>query len=434
MNDESSPSDGVFSVRSRRASRQAIGFLMQQGIENRSCLSLAAGFVDESSLPLAECLEAATSVLSNTSRGRGALQYGTTQGDEGFRNSLLAHLARLEGRTVEQLGIGADRLVVTTGSQQLLALVADALFDPGDICLVAMPTYFVFLGVLDGVGARTIGVEADENGMRMDALAATLADLEQRGELDRVKLIYLVTDFENPSGACLADDRRSEVLRLAQQYSRRNPIYILEDAAYRELRYDGPSIPSIWSRPGGDERVILAMTFSKSFSPGVRTGFGVLPRPLMTPVCNLKGNLDFGSSQWNQALLTHVLKSGAYVAHLEQVKASYRTKRDALLRAADEFLADIPGVSWLRPEGGLYVWLSLPEHIETGFASPLFHTATRQHGVMYVPGELCYPTVNGQSRAHQMRLSFGVLPPDNLREGIRRLSGAIRDVLKSAEA
>jgi 2-aminoadipate transaminase len=152
----------------------------------------------------------------------------------------------------------------------------------------------------------------------------------------------------------------------------------------------------------------------------------------MTPVCNLKGNLDFGSSQWNQALLTHVLKSGAYVAHLEQVKASYRTKRDALLRAADEFLADIPGVSWLRPEGGLYVWLSLPEHIETGFASPLFHTATRQHGVMYVPGELCYPTVNGRSRAHQMRLSFGVLPPEDLREGIRRLSGAIRDVLKSA--
>jgi 2-aminoadipate transaminase len=434
MNDESSPSDGVFSVRSRRASRQAIGFLMQQGIENRSCLSLAAGFVDESSLPLAECLEAATAVLSNTSRGRGALQYGTTQGDEGFRNGLLAHLARLEGRTVEQLGIRADRLVVTTGSQQLLALVADALFDPGDICLVAMPTYFVFLGVLDGVGARTIGVEADENGMRMDALAATLTDLEQRGELDRVKLIYLVTDFENPSGVCLADDRRSDVLRLAQQYSRQNPIYILEDAAYRELRYDGQPISSIWSRPGGDERVILAMTFSKSFSPGVRTGFGVLPRPLMTPVCNLKGNLDFGSSQWNQSLLTHVLLSGAYMTHLEQVKSSYRTKRDALLRAADEFLSDIPGVTWLRPEGRLYVWLSLPEHIETGFASPLFQIATRQHGVMYVPGELCFPSGQEHTHAHQMRLSFGVLPPHDLREGIRRLSGAIRDVLKSAEA
>ncbi len=417
------------SQRSHRAKDQAISFLMQQAVENRGVISLAAGLVDEASLPVAECRTALSGLFQDEARARQALQYGTTAGADVLREQLRLHLARLEHCSPDELKIDANQLVLTTGSQQLLALVADALFDPGDICLVAAPTYFVFLGVLNGVGARTIPIETDEHGINTQALDAELARLEAAGELPRVKLIYVVSYYENPSGVSLSTERRREVVEIARKWSHDHQLFVLDDAAYRELRYDGEERPSVWSFDEARDTVVLAQTFSKSFSPGVRVGMGVLPKSLVGPVCDLKGNDDFGSANLNQHLLATVLASGRYESHVSEVRAAYRLKRDAMLDALEREFATVPGVSWLRPEGGLYVWLSLPEQIETGFSSNLFHLAAKRHRVMYVPGELCYPPGSAAVRKNQMRLSFGVQDAPGIREGIRRLAAAVWQLL-----
>jgi 2-aminoadipate transaminase len=418
-----------FSQRRQQAAEQSIAYLMQQGIENRDVISLAAGFVDETTLPVSLVREAIAEILTDDAAGHRVLQYGTTAGFSPLRDSLLEHLARLEKCSTSDLNLTADEVVVTSGSQQLLQHLSDVLFDPGDICLVAAPTYFVFLGTLNGVGARTIAVDTDQHGMRMDALEAELARLEQCGELHRVKMIYLVSSFENPSGMTLADDRRQQVVDIARRWSKEHRILILEDAAYRELRYEGEDGPSIWSYDDSRQSVILAQTFSKSFSPGIRVAYGVLPRDLVRPVHDVKGNFDFGSSNLNQRIVAHALQSGRYQQHVAGLQSSYRVKRDAMLAAADEFFSDLPGVSWLRPQGGLYVWMTLPDEIETGFESPLFQRSSKSEGVMYVPGEISYPSGSPLQRRSQMRLSYGVESPETIRDGMQRLSQAIRHVM-----
>lgn len=410
------------------AREQAISFLMQQAVENTGVVSLAAGLVDFSSLPVDETRAAAMKLLGDDAAARQALQYGTTAGAERLRTLLLHHLARLEGTSVGSLGIVRDQLILTTGSQQMLSLICEVLLDPGDICLVAGPTYFVFLGNLNGVGAETISIATDDGGLCPQALERTLSELAAAGRLDRVKLIYLVSYYENPSGVCLAAERRGQIVEIARRWSRQQRILILEDAAYRELRYDGPLLPSVWSHDAARDRVIYTQTFSKSFSPGLRVGYGVVPRDLIGPVCDRKGNDDFGSANFNQHLLATVLESGLYAAHVEEVCAAYRVKRDAMLAAAERYFSNIPGVTWVHPHGGLYVWMSLPEGIETGFASELFRRATQIHGVMYVPGELCYGLPRAQRPRHQMRLSFGVQTPAGIEDGMRRLAAAVRDV------
>lgn len=417
------------SQRWRWASRQAISFLMQQAVENPEVISLAAGLVDPGSLPVAEARAALADLLADDTRARHALQYGTTAGAERLRERLVENLARLEGCRPTDLGISADQIVLTTGSQQLLSLVGEVLFDPGDICLVAAPTYFVFLGVLSGLGARAIPVATDEHGMRMDALEAELERLAAAGELDRVKLIYLVSYYENPSGVSLSAQRRRQAVEIARRWSRGHRLFILEDAAYRELHYNGPALPSVWSFDADRRTVILAQTFSKSFAPGVRVGWGVLPPELVGPVCDRKGNEDFGSANLNQHLLAAVFERGLYEPHVRQVCDAYRAKRDAMLAAADRYFSDIPGVTWVRPHGGLYVWMTLPESVETGFDSPLFRHATRTEQVMYVPGELCYVDGPPPPSHNQMRLSFGVQSPDGITLGMERLARAVRAVI-----
>lgn len=409
------------------ASRQAISFLMQQAVENTGVVSLAAGLVDYDSLPVSETRAAMEAMLGDDDAARQALQYGTTPGSERLRQLLLGHFARLEGAEASDLGIDADQLLLTTGSQQLLSLVCEILLDPGDICLVAGPTYFVFLGNLEGVGAEVVTVETDDGGMRPDALDAALSQISDQGRLDRVKLIYLVSYYDNPSGRCLAAERRGPILDIARKWSQDQRILILEDAAYRELRYDGPALPSVWSHDDAGDMVVYTQTFSKSFSPGLRVGFGVVPSELVKPLCDRKGNEDFGSAHFNQHLLATVLESGLYAEHVDEVRAAYTLKRDAMLAAADRYFADIDGVSWVHPHGGLYVWMSLPEQIETGFDSPLFESATKTHGVMYVPGELAYAGPLETRPRHQMRLSFGVQTPEGIDDGMRRLAAAVRD-------
>jgi 2-aminoadipate transaminase len=413
---------------------RAISYLMEQAVENPNAISLAAGLVDPSTLPVEETRKLLSEVLGDAERGRRALQYGTTPGSERLRRQVAQLIGRLEERSTgagdgAPVEVDPSRLILTTGSQQLLSLVGEVLLDPDDICLVAAPTYFVFLGVIHGLGARAVPIPADDNGMQIDLLEQELTRIEAAGELSKVKLIYAVSYYENPSGISLSVERRRRLVELAERWSRDHKIFVLEDAAYRELRYDGPDRPSIWSFDSSHETVILAQTFSKSFSPGLRCGYGLLPKPLVRPIADRKGNEDFGSSNFVQHLMATVLESGFYEPHVEQVRASYRVKRDRMLAAAEKHFADLPGVSWVHPEGGLYVWMTLPEKIQTGLDSQFFDRAVKVDGVMYVPGELCYAGSPTQRRRNQMRLSFGVESPDQIEEGIRRLSNAVRAVL-----
>lgn len=421
-----SPSRLVLSRRAGWAEGQAISFLMQQGVENPQCLSLAAGLVDAMTLPVETVRKAAEIVLGDQAWGRHALQYGHTAGSERLRKALLAHFATLEGQSLDELGVDSDRVVLTNGSQQFLSLVAQVLLDPGDLCLVASPTYFVFLGTIAGVGAQSVCIETDEAGMRPDALEAKLAELDAAGDLKRVKLIYLVSDFENPSGYSLSAERRRRIVEIAQEWSCDHRIHVLEDAAYRELRYDGTPSPSVWSCDESRSTVIYAGTFSKSFSPGMRVGFGIAPPELVEPICARKGNEDFGSAHLNQQIVSTVLEEGWYEPHTSVVRMGYRTKRDALLAALDREFAGLDGVTWVRPQGGLYVWMSLPASVDTGFNSPLFERAAKIEQVMYVPGELCFGGDPASRPRHQMRLSFGVLDPHSLTEAAKRLARAVK--------
>lgn len=415
-----------------RASEQAIGYLIQQGIENADCLSLAAGFVDPVTLPvdLVRCTTAA--LLNEENTARTALQYGTTQGAETLRETFRNYLAELEGEGSRMADLPLDRLMLTTGSQQLLLLLSQTLFNEGDICLVAAPTYFVYLGVLDGVGANVIPIKTDNDGMCPQALGAELQRLSEAGQLHRVKMVYIVSYHDNPAGVSVSEERRAGLLQCVRTWSTHHKIFLLEDAAYRELHYDGPHLPSIWSFDDADEHVILAQTFSKSFSPGLRVGLGVLPQELIKPVSDLKGNEDFGSTHLSQNIVAAVLNSGDYQRHVRMLQESYRLKRDAMLAAAAEFFSNIDGVSWLKPNGGLYVWMTLPESVATGFDSELFRQATEVDKVMYVPGELSYPSGWTERPCNQMRLSYGVLDVDGIREGMRRLAQSVRSVIRNS--
>jgi 2-aminoadipate transaminase len=416
------------SATSRRTSPPAISSLMKTALENPGLVSLAAGFVDQQSLPVEATGQAIAAILSDGVEGRRALQYGTTAGDLRFRARLIDLLERSERVPSGTFREAVARTVITSGSQQLLYLIAEALLDPGDIVLVESPTYFVFLGVLETRGARVIGVETDEGGLRPDALDETLARLEAQGELERVKLIYTVAEHANPTGISLATDRRGPLVEVARRWSKRHRIFILEDAAYRGLSFGASEPPSVWRHDPEGETVIHARTFSKTFSPGLKTGYGILPESLLGPVLRIKGNHDFGSGHFSQQVLERILDEGLYQPHVEGLVAIYRRKRDVMLGALEEHLGGLDGVSWTHPQGGLFLWLTVPEELDTGPDGPLFNRCLSE-GVLYVPGRYAYADEPSPVPRNHARICFGVPGELELQEGARRLAMALAGCL-----
>jgi len=402
--------------------------LMTRTLAQPELISLAAGFVDQQTLPVEPTRRALDAVWSDAGRARAALQYGTTIGYPPLREAVLERMLRADGKTADSLNASADRVVVTAGSNQLLFLLGDVLFDPGDMVICGAPSYFVYLGSLGNIGARTVGVEIDEHGLVPDAIEQTLARLQSAGELARVKAIYVTTYYDNPSGVSVSAERRAALVEIARRWSHEGKIYVIEDTAYRELRYYGDDIASLRSFDPEGETVIHTGTFSKSYSPGIRVGWGLLPPALITPVLAEKGNIDFGSPNLNQTLMAAVLEMGLFDEHVERLRDGYRAKLDATLAAADEFFAPIDGVTWVRPTGGLYVWLRLPDAIDTGIDGPLFDRAAKE-GMLYVPGEYCYPTEGTPPRKNMIRLSYGIQSCESIHRGIEALARAIRQVL-----
>jgi len=401
--------------------------LMAKTLAHPELVSLAAGFVDHQSLPVEATGQALDRIWSDAGKARAALQYGTTIGYAPLREAVLDRMLKADGRTAAELSLSADQVVVTAGSNQLLYLVGDSLLDPGDVVICGAPSYFVILGTLGNLGARAVGVEIDEHGLIPEAVEDALARLEAAGELERVKLIYVCTYYDNPSGVTVPAERRTALVETARRWSRVGRIHLIEDAAYRELRYYGDDVPSLRSFDREGDTVIHVGSFSKSFSPGVRVGWGMLPRRLVEPVLSAKGNLDFGSPNFNQVMMATVLEMGLFDPHVEKLRGVYRRKIDATLEAADDFLAPIGRVEWVRPTGGHYVWLRLPEPIDTGVSGSLFDLAA-QEGVLYVPGEFCYPPQGQPVPKNMLRLSFAFPSCESIRKGIEALGRAIRRV------
>lgn len=420
------PAPLPFSARARRTPDSPISYFIQKAIETPGIISLAAGLVDESSFPVAEVADAVAKLLTDPKTARAALQYGSTQGLPALRERVLNHVCTADRVSPTEIRLNASDVVLTTGSQQLLYLLGEVLFDPGDVVICEAPSYFVYHGVLESAGAKVYSVPMDAGGMNLDALEALLKRLELSGEIAKLKVIYTVDYFQNPTGLSLAADRRPMLVELARRFSKNHRILILEDAAYRELRYDGDDLPSVKKFDTTNEFVIYASTFSKPCAPGLKTGYALMPPDLVGPICAIKGNHDFGSTNLSQHVLNALMESGAFARHVEKLRTVYRAKRDAMLSAMQAEFGDWPGMRWTKPAGGLYVWATFPPEINTGRTGPLVDRALAE-GVLYVPGEYGHVLDEaGHLPRNEARLSFGVCTPEQAAEGIRRLRKACR--------
>ncbi len=416
----------ALSQRGHRTTDQPISYLMAEALKRPNLISLAAGFVDDQTLPQQAVADAAAQLLADPRTARAALQYGTTQGYPPLRQAICDHLNTLDATPGRYQ---AQDVVVTTGSQQLLHLLTEVLIDPDSIVVTAWPTYFVYTGVLEAFGARVRGVDMDEQGMIPEALDDTLNRLLCEGRFPG--MVYVTSYHQNPTGLTLSAERRPRIVDIVRRHSEKagRRILIVEDAAYRELTFTDQAPPSLRSFDERGEYVALLQTFSKPFAPGMKTGYGLLPRDLVGPVILQKTGRDFGSSNFNQQILNLVLRNGAFDAHVKKLCDAYAIKRDAMLAALDEHLGHFPGVSWTKPAGGLYVWLALPQAVDTGRHGPLFGTSLEQ-GVLFVPGEYCYPPdPTRQAPGNTIRLSFGVADVPQIRQGVERLGRAIAAAL-----
>ncbi|MDP8244111.1 MAG: PLP-dependent aminotransferase family protein [Candidatus Hinthialibacter antarcticus] len=418
-----------FSQCGQRTAAPEISWLMAQALETPGLISLAAGFVDQESLPHNVVSSEVGEILNEPVRGRAMLQYGTTQGDDGLRRMLQERLLE-EGVVHPNAPIDASHFILGSGSQQILYLLAEALLDEGDIVLMEAPTYFVVLGAMQTRGAQTIGIDIDEGGLVPEKLEQTLQRLESEGALDRVKMLYCMTYAGNPHGVTLREERRPQILNILRKYRERGyPILLLEDAAYRRLNFSTPP-PPVKSLDEDNDLVLYTESFSKSLSPGLRLGFGVGPKEIIDKLIHLKGNHDFGSSNVSQTILKRILAVGAFDRHVALLRSVYQKKCDIAL---DVLMDAMPqGAHLPHPDGGFYIWATLPEEYDTGAKAPIFQAAI-QSKVLYVPGALCFsPDRPESARSSTMRISYGQIGEDELREGCERLAGVLAQFASAA--
>ena len=410
----------------RRTAEPPISWLMRIKLERPRLISLAAGFTDNPTLPVAGSRRLLNELLGDTALGQAALQYGSTAGDDTLRKLTARRIRQLDGNPRGRAATyEASRTVITHGSQQFLYMATEILCDPDDIVLVEDPTYFVYLGIMQSRGVAGRGVRTNRDGIDLGHLEQVLESLKRDGNLPRLKILYLVSYYQNPTSRSTSLRVKAGALELLRRYERAagHPIYLMEDAAYRELGFAGTPSASALAVKGAADRVIYSGTYSKPFATGVRVGFGILPEELLTPVLRIKGNHDFGTSHLIQQLVSRALASGLYEKNLAKVQRRYRVKAKAMTDAMGEHF---PGsVQWEQPKGGLNVWAAWPRKVNTGMKSRFFKQVLDRN-VLYVPGGLCY--VDDPTRAkpsHEMRLSFGAASEADIREGIRRLGQAI---------
>jgi 2-aminoadipate transaminase len=372
--------------------------------ERDEVISLAGGLPDTSTFP-SDSYASLMRQVATESCAR-ALQYSPTEGLEVVKRCIL------EVMDAEAMGaVDIDEVLVTTGGQQVIDLVCKTLIDPGDVIVAEAPTYPGAVPTFCAYEADVVQVEMDRDGMRVDELEATLDRLEAEGR--RPKFIYTVPTFQNPAGVTMSLPRRERLVRIAAE----RELLVLEDNPYGLLRYEGEPLPTLRALDGG-EFVIYLGTFSKILSPGIRLGWAVAPRPVLAKMNIGKQAADLCSSSMTQHFVAAYFESGRWQEYVRSLTEIYRRRRDTMLDAlAEHFPAE---AEWTHPAGGLFVWATLPDYIDT---TDLLARALQEH-VAFVPGRAAFLDGRGGS---SMRLNFSGVAEDDIREGIRRIGKVVRE-------
>lgn len=368
-------------------------------VGNPKIISFAGGLPSQDAFPVKE-MESAFSKALEEMQGT-ALQYGATEGFMPLRKWIANYMKE------QDISCTEANVMVTSGSQQGIELVARALLDPGDTVVVESPSYVAALQVFKNQEAKIVAVPSDGEGIITEGLKEKLMELKP-------KFIYVIPTFQNPSGLTLGRKRREELLKISRELH----IPILEDNPYGELRYKGEAQPPIKSLAKPEEVIYLG-TFSKIVAPGLRLGWIVASPEIIKKLAALKQSSDLLSNQTSQIALTKFLETGILPSHLEKIKGLYKSKRDAMEEAMKKYFPE--GVTWTDAEGGMFVWATLPGNLNT---MDLFQDALAEN-VAYVPGAAFYP--DGDERGNtSMRLNFSGPTLEQIDEGLRRLGEVIR--------
>lgn len=395
---------GLFADRTRHMRQSAMRDLMAI-TERPEVISLAGGLPDTSTFPAEDLAKIMAMVAAEASAK--ALQYGPTEGMAAVRDVIVEVMAA-EGTVVDP-----DDVLVTTGGQQVIDLVCKALVDPGDVIVAEAPTYPGAVPAFAAYQADVVQIECDADGMRVDLLEAALAELEAAGR--RPKFIYTIPNFQNPAGVTLSLPRRRRLVEVARE----RELLVLEDNPYGLLRYEGEALPTLRTLDGGDFVISLG-TFSKILAPGLRLGWAVAPRPVLAKLNVGKAAADLCSSSFTQLFVATYFREGDWLGYLAQLRELYAHRRDVMLEALDEHLP--AEATWTRPAGGLFLWATLPDGIDT---TDLLAKALSRN-VAFVPGRAAYLDGRG---GRSLRLNFSGSADADLREGVRRIGEVVREQL-----
>lgn len=395
----------IFSINAKGMQKSVIRELLKLTLKPE-IISFAGGLPDPKAFPTEEVAGITADVLRRD--GPKVLQYGPTEGDPRLKAQIIAHHEREDGIKLRQ-----DNVLITVGSQQGLDLVARIFVDIGDAVIVGLPSYVGGLQAFAGYGARMIGVPLDDEGTRVDLVERELEKLRKMGK--KPKFIYEVPDFQNPAGITMTEERRLKLLDLARRYD----VLILEDSPYRELRYEGEPVKPIY-KLDGNSQVIGLYTFSKILFPGMRLGWVIADEAIIQKLVTAMQAADLCPPAFNQAIIAEFAERGLLDKNIARVKEIYKEKLQLMLKALEDFMPRLPGLRWTRPDGGLFLWVTLPEHMDT---DEMFYEAVEQN-VAYVVGSAFHCDGGGRNA---MRLNFSYPTKEEIVEGVKRLAKVIEN-------
>jgi len=384
------------------ASSVAVSELLKLA-EQPDVISFAGGLPDPKVFPMDAIQEAMDRVLAED--GPVALNYGPGTGYTLLRDWIAERML-----TKERAAVSRENILVTSGGVEALHLICMTLLEPGDTVVVGAPTYLVALHVFRAHQVKMVSIELDENGLDTEVLEQRLNELDRQGE--RPKLVYVIPSFQNPSGLTMNIDRRHQLIKICERYN----VPIVEDHAYADLRFEGKPIAALKSL--APDRVILTQTFSKIFAPGVRLGWVAADSSLIQQLALCKIGTDTCANTLGQRLVYQYASQGGIDAQVSEAVRRYRHKRDVMIAALAEHLSGI--VTWSRPDGGFYVWLTLPESSDS---EALLRYAIENEKTAFVAGPVFFADGRG---ARHLRLSYSFIAEDQIEEGIRRLANAIK--------
>ncbi len=376
-------------------------------VEAGDVISLAGGLPAPETFPVDIIKDITAEVLEK--HADKALQYGTTKG---FTPLRLALARWMEKRY--EIPMSKVEIMTVAGSQQALDLIGRVFINPGDVIAVEGPTYLAAIQAFKYYDPEFVSIPMDDNGMIVDVLEEKLAELKREGK--RLKVLYTVSTFQNPMGVTMSVDRRKRLVELADEYD----FLIVEDGPYSELRYSGePILPIKHFDDSG--RVIYLGTFSKILAPGFRIGWVAAHPHLIRKMEIAKQSIDLCTNMLGQVIAWKYVEDGHLDRHIPEIVEFYKPRRDAMLEALEEYMPE--GVRWTKPDGGMFIWVTLPEGIDT----KLMMEKAVAKGVAYVPGEAFF---THREVKNAMRLNFTYVPEEKIREGVKRLAEVVEEELK----